>query len=222
VSGWITAAAGLVMAAFFAAQFFRAGDMAKIAKSQLAQAETRELEAKSARDLAQHEVTALQQQIAKVDDELKDVQQKLAAATVELSTAQRLATLLLNSDNTKLAWSPGNDANGAGLQGEVVWNTRLQEGFMRFKNLKANDPLIEQYQAWIFDGGRDMTYPVDAGVFDVAQASVFFDPQSGDFIVPISAKLKIVDPKVFAVTVERPGGVVVTKKERVVALAQPK
>jgi hypothetical protein len=58
---------------------------------------------------------------------------------------------------------------------------------------------------------------VDGGVFDIAAAQK--DPATGDYIVPIDAKLKVFDPGAFAVTAERPGGVVVTSRQTIQALA---
>lgn len=109
------------------------------------------------------------------------------------------------------------DANAPTLQGEVVWNQSEQRGFLRLKGVTNNDPAKEQYQIWIFDGGRDADFPVDGGVFDVASQEV--DPQ-GELVVPIRAKLEVRQPAAFAFTVERPGGVVVTKRDRVVGLAK--
>lgn len=102
--------------------------------------------------------------------------------------------------------------------GQVIWNNTLQKGFLKFKGLANNNPTKEQYQLWIFDAGREGgKYPVDGGVFDLA--SGFTDPATGDVYIPINAKLSVRTPVAFAVTVEEPGGVVVTKKERVVVLA---
>ena len=84
---------------------------------------------------------------------------------------------------------------------------------MTFRALAANDPAKNQYQLWIFDGGRDERYPVDGGVFDVGASQ-------GEVVIPISAKVRVHDPKMFAVTVEKPGGVVVSKRERVVVAAK--
>jgi hypothetical protein len=56
---------------------------------------------------------------------------------------------------------------------------------------------------------------VDGGVFNTPQASVM-----GDVIIPFEAKLPVGKPAAFVVTVEQPGGVVVSKQERVLALAQ--
>jgi hypothetical protein len=41
-------------------------------------------------------------------------------------------------------------------------------------------------------------------------------------IIPIEAKLKTVSPKAFAITIERPGGVVVSSREKIAALAPVK
>jgi hypothetical protein len=95
--------------------------------------------------------------------------------------------------------------------GEVVWDNEAQRGFMRFEGLAKNDPTVSQYQLWIFDAQRDEATPVDGGVFDA---------ESGTIIVPIDAKIRVFEPVAFAVTVEKPGGVVVSKREKVVALAK--
>ena len=54
---------------------------------------------------------------------------------------------------------------------------------------------------------------VDGGVFDVTS--------TGEVIVPITAKLRVDDATLFAVTVEQPGGVVVSKREHIVVAAAP-
>jgi hypothetical protein len=122
-------------------------------------------------------------------------------------------------DVLRLEWSAGNDPDGASAGGELVWSVREQAGYMRFRGLPANDPRRTQYQLWIFDSARDGTgagdHPVDGGVFDIASAG-------GDVIVPIRAKLRVDRPKLFAVTIERPGGVVVSEKKRIPLLAPVK
>jgi hypothetical protein len=42
----------------------------------------------------------------------------------------------------------------------------------------------------------------------------------GEVIIPINAKLKARKPAMFAVTVEKPGGVVVSDRKNIVALAK--
>lgn len=47
-----------------------------------------------------------------------------------------------------------------------------------------------------------------------------FDVTStGEVVVPITAKLRVGDDTLFAVTVERPGGVVVSRREHIVVTA---
>lgn len=58
---------------------------------------------------------------------------------------------------------------------------------------------------------RDKRYPVDGGVFDVPA-------NAGEVVIPIRASLMVRKPAAFAVTVEKPGGVVVSGREHVVAL----
>jgi hypothetical protein len=83
---------------------------------------------------------------------------------------------------------------------------------MRFRGLPVNDVQKETYQLWIFDKTQDKATPIDGGTFDVTS--------DGEVVVPINAKLKAQEPVMFAVTVEKPGGVVVSKREKIVALAK--
>lgn len=112
------------------------------------------------------------------------------------------------------AWSPGNDPAGQLVSGDVVWDGDAQRGYMRFKNLRKNNPSIEQYQLWIFDASRDERYPIDGGVFNVEVDA------DGTAVIPIDARLNVKTPTLFAVTLERPGGVVVSDRSRIVALAR--
>ena len=86
-------------------------------------------------------------------------------------------------------------------------------GFMRFRGLKANPRDKWVYQLWIFDQAQDDRFPVDGGVFDI-------DPTTGDVLVPIQAKIKVDKPTQFVVTVEKPGGVVVSSRGRVAMAAK--
>ena len=83
---------------------------------------------------------------------------------------------------------------------------------MKFSGLPVNDKDKETYQLWIFDEAQGDETPVDGGVFDISK--------EGEVIVPIDAKIAVTGAKMFAVTVERPGGVVVSKREKIVALAK--
>jgi hypothetical protein len=125
---------------------------------------------------------------------------------------QRQRFVSQNRDVLQVAWQAQEDPAATDAAGDVVWSDQEQVGFMRFRGLASNDPALFQYQLWIFDEARDDSFPVDGGVFDVP-------PQSDEVIVPIRAKLTVARAKMFAITVEEPGGVVVSKRERLPLLA---
>jgi anti-sigma-K factor RskA len=116
------------------------------------------------------------------------------------------ATLRAAAGTIAHDWQATEHAPGAA--GEVVWSQAEQRGFLRIRGLFHNDPTVEQFQLWIIDSTQ--AQPIDGGVFDV---------EGDDVLIPIDAKLAVRDPKAFAVTVEKPGGVVVSTQERVVLLA---
>jgi hypothetical protein len=127
------------------------------------------------------------------------------------TAAEERAALLAKSDALKITFGATKDPAAAGVSGDVVWDPATQRGFLRFVGLAANDPAVHQYQLWIFDGGRDKRYPVDGGVFNILAAA-------GEVVIPIHAALPVLSAKAFAVTVEKPGGVVVSGREHVVVL----
>lgn len=98
------------------------------------------------------------------------------------------------------------------VTGDVLWSDSRQQGVLRIKGLKPNDPTQSQYQLWIFDRTQPDRTPIDGGVFDV--------PSSEEVLVPIEAKLEVRGPFQFAITVEKPGGVVVTDRTRIALLGQ--
>jgi hypothetical protein len=116
-------------------------------------------------------------------------------------------------DALELPWQATEDPAAGGASGSVVWSPTRQAGLMRIRGLVANDPTVSQYQLWIFDKNRDDRYPVDGGVFDIPAGAT-------EAIVPIDAKVAVGEPVLFAVTVEQPGGVVVSDRARIVLLAQ--
>lgn len=123
---------------------------------------------------------------------------------------KRLALLEDAADVRRLPMA-GAGTPYASAKGEVVWSDSKQEGYMTLANLPANDPAKNQYQLWIVDPTRD-EFPVDGGVFNI--------PSGGAAIIPIDAKLAVKNPAAFVITLERPGGVVRSKQEVVVALAK--
>ena len=134
-------------------------------------------------------------------------------AGVETTPASAREALLAIAGTAQLAWKVTEDPSATGASGDVVWHNGVQRGYMRFRGLAQNDPGKVQYQLWIFDGERDDRYPVDGGVFNVGP--------DGEVVVPIEAKLHVNRPTLFAITVEKPGGVVVSKRERIVLTAAP-
>lgn len=120
---------------------------------------------------------------------------------------------LIGAGAIVIDWTATEDPTAAMTVGDVVWDPVSQTGFMRFEGLQANSPTEFQYQLWIFDALRDERYPVDGGVFDIPAGA-------DEVIVPIAARLPVTDATLFAVTVERPGGVVVSSRERIAVLAQ--
>jgi anti-sigma-K factor RskA len=115
-------------------------------------------------------------------------------------------------DLVKATWTDGNMKDLKGMSGDVVWSDAKQAGYMTFHGMPANDPNQATYQLWIFDETQDEKTPIDGGTFDVQS--------NGDVIIPINAKLKARNPKMFAITMEKPGGVVVSKREKLPALAK--
>jgi anti-sigma-K factor RskA len=137
------------------------------------------------------------------------VESPVIATTLEQERKQ----LLAQQGVLTRTWQTTQDPAASGVTGDVVWDPRTQNGFVRFRGLQANNSEQQQYQLWIFDGTRDERYPVDGGVFDIP-------PGQREVIIPITAKLEIRDPAMFAVTIEKPGGSVVSSRDRIVVLAQ--
>lgn len=135
-------------------------------------------------------------------------------AQVPVATAMQQAReqLLAQQGVVQRTWQTTQDPVASGVTGDVVWDPETQNGFVRFRGLQANNASVQQYQLWIFDGTRDERYPVDGGVFDIPAGQ-------SEVIIPIKAKLEIRNPALFAVTIEKPGGSVVSSRDRIVVLA---
>jgi anti-sigma-K factor RskA len=146
----------------------------------------------------------------------------LAARLAELQERARLGAPSVRRDRlvaeapdaAVLDWTPLTHESAQGLSGRVTWSDARNEGYMTFRGLAPNDPREAQYQLWIFRG-TDLAaepHPVDGGVFDVTAGE--------EVVVPIDAKLPVGRVGTFVVTVEPPGGVVVSDRSKLVALAQ--
>jgi len=141
------------------------------------------------------------------------LQVKVPEQIEELNPAQMRQRLIdAGGDVIQAKWAVGNDKNVKEIAGDIVWSDAKQAGYMRFRGLPVNDTGKQTYQLWIFDETQDEKTPIDGGTFDVSS--------NGDVIIPIKAKLKASRPKMFAVTVEKPGGVVVSKRDKIAAIAK--
>lgn len=127
-------------------------------------------------------------------------------------TATEARAALLAKGNSAIAWTRTNSPEAQTVQGDVVWSDAEQKGYMRFTGLPALDPNNSVYQLWIFDKEQDERYPIDGGVFTVNA--------NGEVIVPIDAKIAVRQATLFAITIEKPGGVVVSKRDRLVLTAK--
>jgi hypothetical protein len=135
------------------------------------------------------------------------------AAPADAAEAREALAARQNVLRVQLAAGPG--ATDAPLAGDVVFDPVTQTGYLRFRGIPANDPRLAQYQLWIADGARAQPEPVDGGVFDVPSAAA-----NGDVIIPFRAKLQVGSAAAFVITQEQPGGVVVSRQERVLALGR--
>jgi len=127
------------------------------------------------------------------------------------SVEQQRERLIEEADDVlQVSWTAGKTPFQEDVSGDVLWSNAKQAGFMRFKGMPVNDPSVEQYQLWIVDPKRD-EQPIDGGVFDIGS--------SGEVVIPIDSKLRVIAPDAFAVTIEQPGGVVVSSQERLPLLA---
>ena len=129
-----------------------------------------------------------------------------------LSADSRRDALLRQEAGLKGIPFAGTTGDFAKAGGEVVWSDGKQEGYMTLSGIPANDPGQYQYQLWIVDPDRD-ALPVDGGVFDI--------PAGQDkVVIPIDSKLAVLKPAAFVITREKPGGVVKSAQEVVVAIAK--
>jgi hypothetical protein len=113
----------------------------------------------------------------------------------------------------QVAWTPSEtDPAAKGAKGEILWSNKLNQGVMVFRGFAPNDPKENQYQLWIFDAERSADHPVDGGVFDVPAGSE-------EVVIPIDPRVPVSKATLFAVSVEKPGGVVVSDRSRLPLVA---
>lgn len=154
-------------------------------------------------------------------DELDALRQRLQQAEQRLAQFEPHETELRNRRAEALAkgtsvlhrhWQPGPSPRHGDVHGDVVWSHERQDGWLTFRGLPKLDP-EHAYQLWIVDARREGP-PVDGGLFTIE------DPNA-ETLVPIHAHLRIDQPAAFVITIEPKDGVVVSKREHVVAIASP-
>jgi hypothetical protein len=129
-------------------------------------------------------------------------------------------------DAERFAFAPSTE-DLAGVTGTVTWSDALQAGTLTFMGLPPNDPSKMQYQLWIVDPARDAR-PVDGGVFDIAVAEQSIPTKGprtlcaddGSVTVAVVSRLPVKRPAAFAITREKPGGVVVSAGPLVLVAAR--
>jgi len=124
--------------------------------------------------------------------------------------------LMGDTDSIIWQWAKTTDRFGD-VRGDVVWSPGQQRGYLRFSDLPKLDPSREQYQLWIVDDARKRKHPVDGGVFDHPGT---VEPDA-PVIVEFRAKLPVFAANAFAITVESPGGVVVSDGPLEIVAARP-
>lgn len=158
--------------------------------------------------------TAAAQQARELDEAKLTIARLEAPADPAIAQANR-QKLLEVPDTIRVAWAPFN-LEGApapeqpNITGDVVWNDRLETGYLRFVGLKPNDPAKEQYQVWVIDE-RGLEQKVSGGIFNATA--------DGEVIVPITPGIAVGRVALFAITVEKPGGTWVPDLKRRVVVA---
>ena len=141
-------------------------------------------------------------------------QDQVAASRTPVEIRQELLT---SGHAIRASWSPADAAAGEPLTGDVVFDPVTQRGFLTFRGIPTNDPRLAQYQLWIVDARRKHPEPIDGGVFNVTGTPT---TSGNDVVIPFEAKLPVGQAAAFVVTMEEPGGVVISKQEKVLALAK--
>lgn len=180
--------------------------------------------ARVSQDELRARLAAVETEAAKAAMALADATRSLDQATLKIAkleapidpaeVTQNRRKLLELPGTVRLAWKPfdlpDSPAELASVQGDVVWNDDLEQGYLRFVGLRPNDPSVEQYQIWVIDE-RGMEQKVSGGVFNASA--------DGEIVVPINPSIDLRRVALFAVTIEEPGGTVVPSLKRRVVIA---
>ena len=109
--------------------------------------------------------------------------------------AQNWRELLGSKETLHLPWLRTLNPFIRKTGGDLVWNTRLQKGLMRFENL----PVLkaqQNYRLWVYDLHQPQQKPVSASVFKVNKTD------NNTFYVPIVPQSRITQPYKFLLIME--------------------
>ncbi len=142
----------------------------------------------------------------------------LVAAVVLLfavlpSSSSKLTVNQLRERGALVTQGKPTKAGKPEMAGEFIFDKATQQGYMKLTGFDVNDPKKNQYQLWIFDEKKfTKDTPIDGGVFDINK--------NGEALIPIKPNIKVGDPTLFAITVEEPGGVMQSKREKLIFAGQ--
>jgi anti-sigma-K factor RskA len=191
-------------------------EIVQVAEARLAELKRRE-GIETALAAEQAKTIDLARQLAEASSSLDAAQKTIAIyqAPQDPTILARNRTELLAAPGTvRIAWAPFDlpdaPAEQRGVSGDVIWNDEKEQGYLRFVGLKVNDPNLEQYQVWVIDE-RGMEQKISGGIFNASA--------DGEVIVPIKPGIDVRRVKLFAVTIEEPGGTWVPNLKRRVVVA---
>jgi anti-sigma-K factor RskA len=105
------------------------------------------------------------------------------------------------------AWDGGP---GKSVHGRLCWSEDQQCGYLKLQGLPPND-CEHQYQLWIIDQ-RGTGERISGGTFNCTG--------SGECTVPFRPALHVQDAQEFAITMEKPGGTMMSDMSRKVAIGR--
>ena len=124
-------------------------------------------------------------------------------------------SLLLEEKSLHLHWLRTLNPSIKETGGDLIWNTGLQKGLMRFVNLpKSKGELY--YHLWIYDLHQSQNKPVTAGVFKFAGHS----RGNNQFYVPIVPEETVKNPFKFLLTIGKKSDKTFLRSQSLL-LAQP-
>jgi hypothetical protein len=115
------------------------------------------------------------------------------------------------ADALRLEWRAPSGGAAPVASGELAWSAERQVGCAVLRGLAPNDPTQSRYQLWVVDAERG-GQALPSGLFDVARGAEQVE-------VELRPALRVGSAKRFLVSLERPDGVLVSRFDRIVAVA---